>query len=85
MRYFLVRSIVMALCLGLTLLMVPGVSLTPLGQDWVNEASIILVFVNLFRIYVMGLVLWAVRAMVWPFFLFLSGRVLLWTFGLFSS
>lgn len=167
MRYFLVRSIVMALCLGLTLLIVPGVNFALLDEASLQEAfdaitcgnpawsasttygagdrviyedaaweatrttdrapssaseewhqlvdcsavnasidintptpegnsasdfspatislivQVVLAIVSVASIYAMGLILWAVRAMVWPIFLFLSGRVVLWTFGLF--
>lgn len=172
MRYFMVRSIVLAICLGLTVFMIPGVDLNLFenvsydtflndlacsGPNWTAVASyeagdrvayhdkvweavesttnvapppdsdawrsmgscsapgsrsitpedtaeladalggdpgrffrslgiwayLIMVLVYAVTLYFMGLILWGVRSMVWPIFLVLSGRVVLWTFGLF--
>ncbi len=52
-------------------------------SDLTRILSVGAVVATILTLYLMGLILWGVRAVVWPIFLFLSGRVVLWTFGLF--
>src|SRR5215213_6388489 len=76
MRYFLVRIGVNTLALFLTLQLLPGLRLyhSFSGFGW---GDAVLSYVAL------GIGFWLSTALLWPVMLFLSGRIIIWTFGIF--
>lgn len=75
MAYFIVRLFVNAFAVALTIWIVPGISVEP-----VAERQIGLVFAYL----VLGLVFGLINAFIRPLVLFITGRLLIWTMGLFT-
>lgn len=75
MRYFLVRVTVNTLALMLTIQLLPGLQLydsfAELGR-WGMPLSYVILAIGF----------WMSTAIIWPVLLVLSGRVILWTFGL---
>ncbi|HMN29859.1 MAG TPA: AarF/UbiB family protein, partial [Caldilineaceae bacterium] len=76
MRYFIVRVTVNTLALVVTLQLLPGLRLDPSfsGFGWAD---------SLLSILALGIGFWLSTALLWPVMLILTGRIVLWTFGLF--
>ena len=75
MIYFIIRVIVNALALAVTFLLLPGIEAHP----W-EEGLIPLLLTYL----IMGVLFGIINALVRPVILLLTGKLLLWTMGLFT-
>ena len=76
MRYFLVRVTVNTLALIVTIQLLPGLQLyhSFSGFGWADA---------LFSYIALAIGFWASTALLWPVVLLLSGRIVLWSFGIF--
>ena len=76
MRYFLVRVFVNTLALMVTVQLLPGLHLENSfsGFGWAD---------TLLSYIALAVGFWISTALLWPLMLLLSGRIIIWTFGLF--
>lgn len=72
MLYFLIRVLVNSLALAVTFGLLPGIHITPYRQE-----PLAITYLTL------GFLMASIIAIVWPIFILLTARVVLWTLGLF--
>ena len=80
MFYVLARVVTNALAVAITVAVMPGIHLNPLitvENPYFNFVLVAGIFIGL------GALFWGLHVLVWPVILFFTGRIIIWSFGLF--